>query len=657
MARAIPTFVLVLLASLASPLCRSARAEVKLPAVIGSHMVLQQQSDVAIWGFAEAGESVTVTPSWTKSPASAKADASGRWRVSVKTPKAGGPFTIEVAGSKTSAPLKLDDVLVGEVWLCGGQSNMEWAFAFGGVKNLEAERAAANDPMVRLFDVPNVIAVKPQSDCKTSWSAATPQSVNSFSCVGWFFARELRKALDVPIGLVGVNWGGTVAQAWTSREALASFPRFQGEIAQVEKAASDSRSVEEQQRAANEAWWKQLGEKDLGVRNGWAAKEFDDSKWTASKVPGKWSGDLANFDGVVWYRRSIELPSELAGQELALDFCPIDDMDTVWFDGTKVGGLEIPGAWNQLRHYTVPASLATAGRHVLALRVVDTGGDGGAIGEAKDCVLRRKGAEPRVELAGEWRMRSSLAASDFPPPVATAQPNSPNIATVLFNGMVAPIVPFGIRGALWYQGESNRGFAAEYARLMPALIADWRARFERPDFPFYFVQIAPFNYGDATGAATAQLRQAQTETLKSANTGMVVTMDIGDPGNIHPQDKQEVGRRLSLWALAKTYGKDVGECCGPLFESATVEGSKIRVKFSHAKGLVARGGAPTEFEVRAADGPWTKATAAIDGESVLVSSDAVAKPAEVRFGHADACAPNLFNGAGLPASPFCRIEQ
>jgi len=629
----------------------AARADVRLPAVISSRMVLQQRSDVAIWGWADPGEGVAVKASWGAAAAPARADAGGRWRVMLRTPEAGGPHSIEIAGRNV---LRLDDVLVGEVWLCGGQSNMEWAFAYGGVNDAAAERAAADDPRVRLFDVPNTTAAKPVDDCRAQWLACTPESVNGFSSVGWFFARELRAALRVPVGLIGVNWGGTVAQAWVSREALAPFARFRGDLERCAAAAGGS------DRAWPE-WWRAVDSADLGARNGWAAPGFDDAGWEEAPLAGAWDGPLAGFDGAVWYRRALEFPRDFQGRELDLTFGPIDDMDTVWLDGERVGGTEVHGRFAEPRSYRLPAARATAGRHVLAVRIVDTGGPGGMAGDGRDCGLRLvESPNVSVVFTGPWKRRVSLEARALPPLPAAVQPLHANVATALWNGMLAPIVPFGIRGALWYQGESNRGHAAEYADLMPALIADWRARFERPGFPFLFVQIAPFNY-DGSRAATAELRQAQLETLRVPHTGMVVTMDIGDPADIHPGNKQEVGRRLALWALAQTYDEEVEEFSGPLFESQTVEGRRIRVRFTHTTGgLVARGdeGATlTDFEIRGADGKWHPAQAVIDGVTVLVSSAAVPEPQEARFGFGDACSPNLLNGAGLPASPFCRIAR
>jgi len=642
-----------------------AHAEVRLPAVIGSHMVLQQQTEVAMWGFAAAGEAVTIAPSWSQESFKTKAGADGRFKVMVKTPAAGGPFTIDVTGdvkgdAKGSNTIHLDDVLVGEVWLCGGQSNMEWAFAYGGVLNADKERAAANDTQIRLFDAPNRASLQPEDDCQAAWIACTPDTVNGFSCIGYFFARDLRRELKVPVGLIGVNWGGTVAEAWVSEAGLAAFPEFKPALANVAAARPKAKSGDGKEAADPiAAWWSALDERDLGAKNGWAGAAFDDAGWEAATVPSTWSGALANFDGIGWYRRAIELPAGLAGQELRVDLGAIDDMDQLFLDDAKVGATEAPGHWNEARHYKIAAAKATAGRHVVAVRVVDTGEQGGFLGKPEEVRLARADGSQPLSLAGEWKFRVGLDAKEFPPLPPGAQPLDANLPTVLFNGLVNPVLPFGVRGALWYQGESNRGRAAEYAELMPALIADWRARFGRKELPFLFVQIAPYNYGnsDASRAATAELREAQLETLRVHDTAMVVTMDVGDPGNIHPANKQEVGRRLALCALAKSYGRTQLEFSGPLFESLRIEGGAIRVRFSHCARLMTKSPAPTLFEVAGADGKFFVATAAIDGETVVMSSPQVKEPKEARYAFTDIDAVNLFNGAGLPASPFCKIAR
>jgi sialate O-acetylesterase len=641
-----------------------ARAEVRLPKVIASGMVVQQQSEVAIWGWAAVGESVEVTASWG-AKARGEGGTDGRFSVRLPTPKAAETrHRIDLRGSNA---LALDDVLVGEVWLCGGQSNMEWSFASGGVKDAEKERAAANDPWVRLFDVPNVVAAAPKDDCDATWQPVTPDSVNGFSCVGWFFARELRRELGVPVGLIGVNWGGTVAQAWMRAAALATFPRLQQELDWVANEAAAVKSGDDPVTQAWAGWWKALDENDLGARNGWAAPGFDDSGWNDVDLPDAFAG-MEGVDGSVWYRRTFEtFAHEWVGQELELGLGAIDDMDQVYFDGRKIGGIEVHGRWNEARFCRIPAELATPGRHVLAVRVVDTGGVGGiagadlGAGNGRGVTLRpatgeRSDSEMVVVNRG-WKRRLGCGADRLPPQPNVGGRLHSNVATVLWNGLVAPIVPFGIRGALWYQGESNRGRAAEYLALMEGLIGDWRAQFGRPQAPFLFVQIAPFNY-DGSRAATAELRQAQLETLRVPGSGMAVTTDIGHPTDIHPGEKQEVGRRLALWALSQTYHRDVGDWSGPLHAGHSVEGDLVRVRFTHAAGLRSRDGKPlSEFELCGVDGKWHPAVAEIDGETVVVRCAAVPKPKDVRLGFADSCNPNLVNAAGLPASPFCPITR
>ncbi|MSR47649.1 MAG: hypothetical protein EXS13_11405 [Planctomycetes bacterium] len=634
----------------------SARADVRLPKVLASGMVVQQQSDVAIWGWADAGEAVVVKASWG-SASMATAGADGRFKLMLATPKANEALhQIEVKGKNT---LVLEDVLVGEVWLCGGQSNMEWAFAYGGVNDVENERKAANDPWVRLFDVPNVVSATPKDDCDATWRPATSESVNGFSCVGWFFARELRRELGVPVGLIGVNWGGTVAQAWMRREALATFPRLQTDLDWVANEAAANGGDEVARSWAR--WWELLDEKDLGARNQWASAQFDDSGWSEVAVPDAFVG-LDNVDGAVWYRKTLEtLPHECVNVPAILSLGAIDDMDQVFFDGKKIGGIEVNGRWTEARRYEIPAEAMTPARHVIAVRVVDTGGGGGIMGEGAagvslSPIVANRPIAP-IKLSGPWKRRPGCGADGLPAlPTGVGQLHA-NVASVLWNGLMAPVVPFGIRGALWYQGESNIGRATEYLALMKGLIGDWRAQFGRSDAPFLFVQIAPYNY-DGSRRATSELRQAQFETLAVPNTGMAVTMDIGNATDIHPGNKQDVGHRLALWALSQTYKRDVGEWSGPLYASHAIERDTIRVRFTHAGGgLVAKGGALTDFELCGKDGQWLPAQATIDGETVLVRCAAVPQPTDVRFGFADACAPNLFNKAGLPASPFCRITQ
>lgn len=642
---------LVRLVPLVLLLAPAARGEVTLHALFRDHMVLQRDTRAAVWGDASPGEAITVRGSWSPARADAVADEDGRWSVRLPTGGAGGPHTLTVTGTNT---LRLRDVLLGDVWICSGQSNMEMAFAWhAGVRDHEREVAAAYHPRIRLFDVARAYAPAPVADVTGSWAVCSPASVREFSATAYFFARELQRHVGVPIGLIGSNWGGTRCEAWTSRGALeAEFSEFDAglELATRESEDPDGTSAEDAARAR--AWWAELAAKDDGS-SAFPTVAYDASEWPTATLPGAWEASpIGEFDGAVWYRRQVGLPSGWDGEAVTVSLGPIDDMDTVWWNGTKIGGHEEPGSWTTPREYAVPADVVRAGWNVVVVRVFDTGGAGGFTGTPELMSVRR--VDPTISatvtLAGEWHLRKGPAAADVGPFPSPSQFH-PNAPTALWNGMIAPLVPFGVKGAIWYQGESNRMEARLYRRLFPAMIRDWRRAFGQGEFPFYYVQIAPYGYGGDTGQA-AELREAQLLALRTANTGMACTMDVGDPKDIHPGAKQEVGARLAFWALAQTYGVDV-PCSGPIFRGARAEGGALRLIFDHADGLRTRDGAPpSHFVAAGADGVFHPATAVIDGETIVVRADAVPEPIAARYAWGAADQPNVENGAGLPASSF-----
>lgn len=640
-----------------------ARADVRLPAIIASDMVLQRNALVPLWGWAAPGEQIVICGDWPDAkPANAVATPDGRWSLKLQTPGPGGPYSVSITGQNT---LTLTDVMVGEVWICSGQSNMEWSVAQS--KDAAQEIAAADFPKIRQFAVPKRLSAQPETDCDGHWTVCSPATVPGYTAVGYFFGRELHKTLNIPIGLINASWGGTVAEAWASEDTIATIPDFAKDLARVRQQRGDPATLAAQVLDARARWWSSLDAATTRMVGDCTARGFDDSAWETVKLPGPWAGDLARFDGVGVYRRTIpEIPEELVGKELHLALGPIDDMDTVWFDGTRIGGFETPGYWNAERHYRIPPALATDGPHTIVIRVVDTSGIGGLTGAPEMMYLKklvlgeprgdpdqdeqREEEEETVHLAGDWKFHIGPALQDLGqfPEDGLSDPNMP---TVLYNGLISPVQPYAIRGAIWYQGESNRGRADQYRTLFPALITDWRRRWAEGDFPFYFVQIAPFNYGGDTGQ-TAQLREAQLMSMSLPSTGMAVTMDIGNPADIHPTNKQEVGRRLALWALAKTYGQMGLEYSGPIYTSMKIEGSTIRISFDYADHLAARSGPLSCFEIAGPDGKFVPAEAKIDGGGVVVSSPSVPAPAAVRYSWGTADQPNLFNGAGLPASPF-----
>lgn len=620
-----------------------------LAPVFGDHMVLQRESQAPVWGRAADDARVTVKGSWPGAiERTTQADSDGAWRVVVETPAAGGPYSLTVrAGSEERV---VDDILIGEVWLCSGQSNMEWSVR--SANDAAAEIAAADHSSIRFFDVPHTTSRSPQESCGGTWRVCSPKTIPGFSAVGYFFGRELQTELGVPIGLIGSNWGGTVAEAWTSEETLrAGFPEFGNKLDRIARERANPQTAGDLAERQDQ-WWKKLEATDSGVRGRWMEAGHDAAEWGEATVPGTWSAiKLGKFDGCLWYRRTAEVPEDWLGKDLWLELGPIDDMDLTWFNGALVGETRSAGRHNTPRRYRVPADAVIAGANVIAVCAVDTGGVGRLGNDTATMRLRPADQDdaPSISLAGTWRYRRGSAIGDlggFP----TTPVFHENMTTALYNGMIAPLVPFAIRGAIWYQGESNRGRPAQYRRLFPAMIGDWRARWGRGDFPFYFVQIAPYAYGGDDGKV-AELREAQAMALSVPNTGMAVTMDIGNPRDIHPTNKQDVGLRLALCALAQTYGKDVA-WRGPMYRDMVVEGAAVRLNFDYAQRLTTGDAAPTCFTIAGEDQVFHPATAVIDGAAVVVRSDNVKTPVAVRFAWGEADQPNLENGAGLPAPPF-----
>ncbi|MFG0263914.1 MAG: sialate O-acetylesterase [Rhodopirellula sp. JB055] len=459
------------------------RTALQLSGMFGDRMVFQRETNAPIWGAAEPNASVTLTPSWSNETVQAIANSDGKWQARLKTPRAGGPFQIRIASGDET--VQLTDVLVGEVWICSGQSNMQWKMRGFGVDHFKEDVVKAKHPQIRFCDVPQILSLEGQDDVQAKWSTCSPQTVLNFSAVGYFFGSRLHQELDVPIGLISTNWGGTPAEAWVSPEVLKrDFPEFKAMFAINEKVANE-----------------------VGIT----------------------------------FRRGQKMPAGL---------------------------------------------------------------------------------------------------------------NNRN-PSVLYNSMIRPLIPFSFRGVIWYQGESNVKQPEQYQTLFPAMIRDWRSRWGAGDFPFYFVQIAPFAYKREPISA-AFLREAQTMALSEPNTGMVVMMDIGDPTNIHPKNKKPVGERLAGLALSREYGRQDIVDSGPLFQSHEVEGESIRLHFQHVGGglTTSDGKSPSHFSIAGADQKFVAADAEIDGDTIVVHSDAVTEPVAVRYAWGSGDTPNLSNQNGLPASSF-----
>lgn len=630
-----------------SCLCACAAADEKpfVHPLFSSDMVLQRGIEAPVWGWAEPGERIDV--SMQNRRAVVTADPSGRWMASLGPFEAGGPFTMTITGPET---VTLEDVMVGDVWICSGQSNMEWPVAASN--NAEQEIAAAEHPNIRLFTVPKRISLTPQETVKGHWTKCSPETVRRFSAVGYFFGRQLRSDLDVPIGLIHTSWGGTVAEAWTSAEALKTMPDFRPAVKQVQQQAADLATGADRYEERMAAWWTK---NDRGSAEGWSNASFSgDAAWKDMKLPANWeNAGLAGFDGVVWFRRRVQLPADWDGKAGKLSLGPIDDQDTVWINGKQVGA---GTNWNAPREYKVPAGVLKPGTNSIAIRVLDTGGGGGVYGQPDQMKLQGAAGGTAVSLAGNWKYSPTtpLRGRGIEPlPQRVGQ--SPNVTTVLYNGMLAPLVPFGIKGAIWYQGESNAGRAAQYRTLLPTMIRDWRSRFGVGEFPFLIVQLANFmkRQEQPVEPGWAELREAQWLTARNhAKTGLSVITDIGEANDIHPRNKQDVGKRLALQALRIAYGRDV-TASGPVFAGMEQDGRLLRIQFrSVGGGLKVDGDKLRGFAIQRGEGKFEWADARIDGDTVVISSDRISEVSHVRYGWASNPVGNLVNAEGLPATPF-----
>ena len=643
-------------------------------------MVLQRDQPLPVWGWAAPGRTVTVEVG--PHSARTRANAEGRWRLTLPSLESGkGPLTMTVkAGDQT---IRLTDILVGEVWLCSGQSNMEMTVAQSA--DGKAEIKAANHPNIRLFNIPRptAMASDPQDDVVGQWQACSPETIGDFSAVGYYFGREIHQSVDVPVGLISASWGGTIIETWTRHEEISRIPGMTERIAEAqdihrdptvvpqdmtakEKRAAEIFRADFKEKAEYKIAFKASVERAAKSRQAFnearandelarkmTSPDLDLSSWKTMEIPNRWGeAGLPDFRGMVWFRKTIDVPASWAGKNLVLHLDRIYEGDVTWFNGEQVGATIIAN-YSKQRVYSIPANLIKTGANTITVRVTDTFRPRGMSGKAEAMALCVAGSEKtdRIGLAGPWRYKPSVQLfASLPYP--DDQVNHP---TLLYNTMINPLVPFAIRGITWYQGENNHGDGMLYFDKMQALIQSWRNVFLRPDAPFYYVQIAPYRYGgDMVEYTLPELWEAQTAALDIPYTGMAVISDIVITNWLHPANKQDVGKRLALWALAKDYGQDDLVYSGPLYKSMAIEGSKIRLSFDHVgSGLASRDGKPLDwFLIADENGRFVKAQAVIEGNTIVVSSDAIAKPTAARFAWHQEAVPNLINKEGLPAGPF-----
>ena len=619
--------------------------KLRLPELVGDNMVLQRGKPVPVWGWAAPGTAVEVAVAGRE--AHAVANAAGRWQAQLPSLKPGGPFELTVtAGPEIRI---LHNVLVGDVWFASGQSNMEWGV--GESADAENQIATANYPEIHLFDIPPAAKARPQTTTpESSWKVCTPATIVRFSAAAYFFGRDIHETQDVPVGLINASVGGTAAELWTSREALATLPDFAGRF--------EPADVRERLLTEDHDWKLTFDHRDEGLVLGheWWRPAEDDSAWECQVVPGTWEQNgLEELDGIVWYRTAFDLPSGYAGKLATLDLGPLGDNDLTWVNGQQVGSTDRN---RYRRQYPVPAGVLQAGYNVIAVRLSNRTGPGGFLGKREDLFLEFPGSNAdRISLADPdvmWRRAVGIDWRFTEPKPYRANENY--LFSCLYNAMVAPVIPYGITGVIWYQGEANAPRAQAYRQLFPALIGDWRGRWGDAELPFIYVQLAGFRREKDKPSEDpwAELREAQSLTLAVPHTAMITAIDIGDPTDIHPWNKLEVGRRLALAARATVYGEPI-EFSGPMYRPGSLrrDDDGLRVSFTHAEGLTSRNnGRIRGFAVAGTNRKWQWADASIDGDSVVLSSPKVPNPVAVRYAWAINPRANLINSDELPALPF-----
>lgn len=614
-------------------------AQLSLPQFFSDHMVLQRDTKNSIWGTALPGKTIILTIGEQK--ISGKADKDGKWKLLINPIKAGGPYTLTIKSGKESKTIS--DIMIGEVWICSGQSNME--FRLSVANNSEQEIANADYPLIRSFNVDRYMSHIPQNNVKGNWRVCKPELAADFSAVAYFFARELYQKLNVPIGIINSSWGGTDIETWMSMGSIEGFTKYDKLLKRM-KSSEFEFYVKHSEVVKKE--FDAAFEKEPGISEKWYATDYDITNWKMHQVPLLWnSPDLINIDGVVWFSYDFELPSEYVGREAKISLGPIDDDEITWVNGKQIGktvGYDIK------RNYEIPAGLLQT-KNRISIKISDYRGGGGLYGPNENLYIQI--GERRFSLVGEWKYKVSLSneAYDFVEYGPNAYPS------LLFNGMINPLVGLSIRGAIWYQGENNAARALEYESLFPTMISDWRKKW-KSEFSFYWVQLANFMQpvNEPEESHWANLRNAQSKTLKLSNTGQVVIIDIGDANDIHPRNKQDVGRRLALIALHNNYSFTDIEYSGPTLKNAERIENKIILNFDHiADGLVAKNkyGYLMGFAIAGEDGKYYWAQARIENNKVIVSSEKVNYPMHIRYAWADNPEDaNLYNTTNLPASPF-----
>jgi sialate O-acetylesterase len=609
-------------------------AQVKLPRLIRDSMILQRDEKIKLWGWASVNEQVQIR--FNGKVYKTKADAGGNWRVHLPPTKAGGPYSMDIiAGNK----ITLHEILFGDVWFCSGQSNMVHQMNIHDV-TYERDIAEANYPQIRQFCIPTLTSFTgPQADLPNGyWKPAVGEEVRPFSAVAYFFAKKIYEKYKVPVGIINASVGGTPIEAWISEEGIKDFPVL---IATNEKNKDTAYVNSFKQKSV-------ILPADAGLTNTWYDPSLILKGWHNIHIPGYWEDQgIKDLNGVVWYRREMEIPASMAGKPAKVFLGRIVDADELYINGKKVGstGYQYPQ-----RRYHVPADILKAGKNIFVVRVTNTGGKGGFVPDKPYYIF--SGADT-VDLKGDWQYKVGAVYRPFTGADVLSSQNQP---ATLYNAMVAPEINYAIKGFCWYQGESNAGQPKQYQKLLPALISDWRIKWNQGPLPFLYVQLPGFmeyNYLPSE-SNWAMLRESQLKSLSVPNTAMAVAIDLGEWNDIHPDDKKDVGERLALAAMKVAYKENI-TYTGPLYKSFVIEGNKIIISFTNTGGglITIDDDMPSAFAIAGADKKFVWADAKIEGDKVIVWSDELPEPHYVRYAWSDnPVNPNLFNKERLPASPF-----
>lgn len=611
-------------------------AKITLPALVSDGMVLQRNQKLNVWGKADAGEKVEVK--FLNKNYKTIADPTGNWKITLPEQKAGGPYTM------TINEITLKDILIGDVWLASGQSNME--LPMRRLTPLYADEIKnANNQNIRFFTVPQKYNFKsPQTELDGGkWETTNPQTILNFSGVAYFFAKELSQKNKVAIGIIHASLGGSPIQAWMDENSLKKYPEY---LDEAKKWQNDDliKSTESTEQAMSKAWYTELNQSDIGLNQHWENFDLNDSDWKTMQIPGSWEDKEGSFEGSVWFRKEINLTKNQAGKAAFLNLGRIKDADVTYINGTKVGNVtyEYPPRW-----YDIPAGVLKEGKNIIAVRITNGSGKGQFIAD-KPYYLEIGGN--KIDLKTEWKYKIGAKMEKMAPGQTFIRWKP----TGLYNAMINPLINYNIKGAIWYQGESNTGKPKEYGDLLTTMILDWRNKWNQKDMPFFTVQLANFMEPKTQPVESnwAELRDQQRQvSLSVPNTGLAVIIDLGEWNDIHPLNKKSVGDRLALQALKVADKKNI-IADGPMYQSMKVEGNKIILSFKNGTDDFAPVSELKGFAIKGQDGKYEWAKAKIEGNKVIVWNDTVSSPVSVRYDWADNPDGNLKNKAGLPASPF-----